>query len=153
MFHVYAIFNWNPSLRKEIYDMSYISLNQSRILEKKQRTTESNRIQTMKKAIKFLQLQSLSFSCLSNILGPNLLSLNSTSLCFLGLSKRCFPVQSLHKCLSQKTQWKEGPEVSQRWHRTTSWRLHSESMLVVIDTFTAFQRRTSCMHLFPFRCW
>lgn len=51
---------------------------------------------------------------------------------FWDLSTRCFPLQYLHKCLSQMLQCKDGSGISHRmrWHRATSWKLHSLSMLV-----------------------
>lgn len=62
--------------------------------------------------------------------GLIILFLNGTTLCFFDLSSRCSISQFLHKCLSQMLQCKDGSGVSQRWHRATSWKLQSTSMLV-----------------------
>lgn len=44
-------------------------------------------------------------------------------------SNRCSPPQVVHKCILQVSQNRGGTGVSQRWHRTTSWRLYSGSMV------------------------
>lgn len=49
-------------------------------------------------------------------------NINGTILCSVALSVRCFFSQSLHKCLLHMSQCNE-ERWSQRWDRTTSWRL------------------------------
>lgn len=54
---------------------------------------------------------------------------NVTTTCSVDLSNKCFSSHLLHRCTSHTSQCKVGTGVSQEWHRTTSWRLYSESMV------------------------
>lgn len=54
---------------------------------------------------------------------------NVTITCSVDLSNKCFSSHLLHRCTSHTSQCKVGTGVSQEWHRTTSWRLYSESMV------------------------
>lgn len=55
--------------------------------------------------------------------------LNGTTLWCLDSSERCSALQMSHRYLSQISQCKEGVGVSHKWHRTTSWKLHSGSII------------------------
>lgn len=69
----------------------------------------------------------ISVGCVSH-LGFDLRNSKGTTLCCLQTSEICFPSHSLQRCMSQKTQCKEGTGISHISHRATSCRLNSGSI-------------------------